>query len=162
MICRRVSYSTIGFNRPKTTICYVWGICSDQRRGYKGSEYGELVAERCKCKDCQPYPDKLARYSWRKNSREYNKEADFEELYFRSWETSHIGSDVGDSVALTIWIHNGRTDILFGREAADKFNEYNDIYCAPEYVERGFLSPFNENAIVVTKEWVIRQYNTIS
>lgn len=28
-----------------------------------------------------------------------------------------------------------------------------------EYIEKGFISPFNENAIVVTKEWVTEQYN---
>ena len=29
-----------------------------------------------------------------------------------------------------------------------------------EYVEQKFISPFNEKATVVTKEWVTNQYNT--
>lgn len=29
-----------------------------------------------------------------------------------------------------------------------------------KYVEREFIAPFNEDAVVITKEWVINQYNT--
>lgn len=145
----------------------------------------------CKCKDCQRYLDKIDRYSIYNPNYKYNRYPDFEELYFNSWFINHVRSDVGDSVKLTIWVHDGRTDILFGSAAVDKFNQYNELYCAPEYafmfttslykshrtcicsktfvedcfeyigkprslcdeyVEKGFISPFNENAVVVTKE----------
>lgn len=146
----------------------------------------------CKCKDCAPYLSQLHMY------KGWNKNPAFNELYFRSWGTGHVRSDVGDSVAVTIWIHNGKTDLLFRDQAGAKFREYNQRYCAPEYafmfsadlynyhstcicnkefvgdcfeyigkprslcdeyVERKFISPFNENATVVTKEWVIEQYH---
>lgn len=29
-----------------------------------------------------------------------------------------------------------------------------------KYVEQEFIAPFNEDAVVITKEWVINQYNT--
>ena len=153
-------------------------------------EFG--VDQQCTCKDCIPYLDKIKKY------KEVYSFSDFEALYYSSWDTDHVRSDVGNLVCLTIWIHNGQANILFGDPAISKFNEYNSLYCAPEYafmfssslysdrhtcicdkqfvedcfesigkprslcdeyVERGFISPFNENAIVVTKDWVIRQYN---
>lgn len=173
---------------------------------YHYSENGidrELIQEMwkwdCKCKDCQRYLDKIDRYSRRNPNYKYNRyPADFEELYFNLWFVEHVRSDVGDSVKLTIWVHDGRTDILFDSAAVDKFKQYNELYCAPEYafmfatglyeshrtcicsktfvedcfeyigkprslcdeyVEKGFISPFNENAVVVTKEWVTQQYN---
>ena len=148
--------------------------------------------KQCTCKDCIPYLDKIKKY------KEVYSVSDFEAFYYSYWETDHVRSDVGNLVCLTIWIHNGQANILFGDPAISKFNEYNTLYCAPEYafmfssdlydykrtcvcdkqfvrdcfefigkprslcdeyVERGFISPFNENAIVVTKDWVIRQYN---
>lgn len=103
-------------------------MCSMIEPPYKG--YGE----ECKCKDCMPYLDKIIRYSpFHGGGREWNEYPDFEELYFRNWDTAHVRSDVADSVTLTIWIHSGKTDILFGEKAASKFNEYNNLYCAPEY-----------------------------
>ncbi len=104
--------------------CYFCRVLDSENEG---------LASRCGCKDCQPYLDKIVRYSWCHRDRKYNREPDFEELYFRSWETGHVRSDAGDLVVLTIWIHNGRTYILFVREAADKYREYDELYCAPEY-----------------------------
>ncbi len=151
-----------------------------------------------KCRDCEPYMDKIALYDCLLNEHPWNKNPDFEELYYRSWRWAHIRSDVADFVEITIWIHNGETEVLFGEEAARRFREYDSRYCAPEYafmfsaelydydsncicskafvedcfayagksrslcdayVERGFISPFNEKAVVVTKEWVTGQYN---
>ncbi|WP_276949971.1 hypothetical protein [Enterocloster lavalensis] len=143
--------------------------------------------------------DKILTYSFYNNVKYRKYEpVDFEALYYSSWSHSHIISDVGNSVCLTIWIRDGHAEILFGNRATSKFNEYNSLYCAPEYafmfssdlydykrtcvcdkqfvrdcfefigkprslcdeyVERGFISPFNENAIVVTKDWVVSQYN---
>jgi len=93
----------------------------------------EKYIGKCKCRDCQPYLDKIAECSIHSCGRGYNRNPDFEELYYRSWGLAHVRNDVGDSVVLTIWIHDGVTDVLFGRKAADKFNEYNSLYCAPEY-----------------------------
>lgn len=148
----------------------------------------------CKCKDCRPYLEKIILY----DGGEWNRNPDFEELYFRSWLGSHVKSDVGDSVELTIWVHCGKTEILFGEKAAAKFKEYNRLYCAPEYdfmftsdlyqydrtcicsksyvedcfacmgkprslcdeyIKKGFIKPFNEEAEIITKDWVINQYN---
>jgi len=147
----------------------------------------------CKYKECIPYLDLISKY----NNKEWNGKPDFEELYFRSWDTGHIRRDVGDSVVLTIWVHGGKTEVLFGGRARAKFTEYDKMYYSPEYgfmfssdlyspdltcicdkafvgdcfeylgkprelcdeyVKRGFISPFNESAQVVTKDWVISQY----
>lgn len=152
----------------------------------------------CKSTDCIPYLDKIRTHSFSKTMR-HSESFDFEALYYSFWSHSHVRSDVDDSVCLTIWIRDGHVEILFGNRAASKFNEYNSLYCAPEYAfmfssslydyrhtcvcdkqfvencfefiekpgslceeyeERGFISPFNENAIVVTKDWVISQYYT--
>ncbi len=147
----------------------------------------------CKYKECIPYLDLISKY----DNMEWNREPDFEELYFRSWDIGHIRHDVDSSVELTIWVHGGKTEVLFGDRARAKFTEYDKLYCSPEYdfmfssglyssdlicicdkafvgdcfeylgkprelcdeyVERGFISPFNESAQVVTKDWVISQY----
>lgn len=169
--------------------CYGCDIYEKKYSIYKSSD--------CRCKDCIPYLNKIKKYShW---NMEWNSPWDFEELFFGAWSTAHVRSDVGDSVALTIWIHYGETEVLFGKKAGSKFNEYNNLYCAPEYafmftedlysydsncicdkkfigdcfeyigkprslcdeyVERNFISPFNEKATVVTKEWITNQYNT--
>lgn len=177
----------ISYTMYNENTCYLCSIGDTPCKGYN---------EECKCKDCAPYVDKIIYY------REIWGESEnfsFAELYFGDWDTGHVRSDVGDSVVITIWVHNGRTDILFGDRAADKFKEYNSLYCSPEYafmfsadlyrydhtcicdkafvedcfeyigksrslcdeyIERKFILPFNENATVVTKEWVIEQYNT--
>lgn len=166
--------------------CCFW--CSIGDTPYQGFD------KPCKCRDCAPYEDKIRYYDGLK----YNLTPGFDELYYRHWVQEHIRSDVVDSVCLTIWIHNGQTDVLFGDEAKSKLSEYNNQYCAPEYdfmfcsslydyrttciyskkfaedcfeyigkprslcdeyIERGFILPFNESAVVVTKDWVIRQYN---
>ncbi len=150
--------------------------------------------ENCKCKDCAPYLDRIRRCLGIRGDKLI---PDFEEMYFGDWDEAHVRSDVGDSVVLTIWIHDGKTEVLFGNKAAVKFNEYNNLYCAPEYaymfsytlyyhedncvfdkkfiedcfeyvgkprslcdeyIKREFIY-LNEKAIVVTKEWVINQYN---
>lgn len=163
-------------------------LCSIGDMPYQGYD------KPCKCRDCAPYEDKIHYYGLK-----YNLTPDFDELYYHYWRYDHVRSDVADSVCLTIWIHNGQTDVLFGDEAKSKFSEYNNQYCAPEYdfmfgsslyryrntcicskefvencfeyigkprslcdeyIERGFILPFNESAVVVTKDWVTRQYNT--
>ncbi len=151
----------------------------------------------CACKDCIPYLDKIEKYAYWNGG--WSEDPDFEELYFRNWDASHVRSDVGDSVALTIGIHQGETEVLFGEKARSRFHKYNHLYGAleyaflftgdlvsygstcmfdkkfvedcfafigkprslcEEYVERKLLSPFPENARVITKEWVIEQYHT--
>ena len=83
--------------------------------------------KQCTCKDCIPYLDKIKKY------KEVYSVSDFEAFYYSYWETDHVRSDVGNLVCLTIWIHNGQANILFGDPAISKFNEYNTLYCAPEY-----------------------------
>lgn len=150
-----------------------------------------------KCRECKPYRSRIKKYCL-DESRPWNPKPSFEELYFRHWFNWHIRNDVDDAVELTIWIHDGKTEVLFGEKAADKFIEYNKLYCSKEYsfmfsselysyglncicskpfvedcfayigkprslcdeyVERGFISPFKEDAVVVTKDWVVSQYN---
>ncbi len=147
----------------------------------------------CSCRDCEPYLEKIYYY----NRNFSDLEDDFKRLYYNSWDLEHVRSDVGDFVGITIWIHDGRTEVLFGKEAGLKFNQYDALYCAPEYafmfgsslyrygktciydkkfvedcfaymgkpkslcdeyVKQGFLSPFHEKEIVVTKDWVIDKY----
>lgn len=147
----------------------------------------------CRYKDCKPYLELISKYDRMKRSRNPS----FEELYFSYWKTEHVRLDSGDKVELTVWIHEGKTEVLFGDRAREKFREYDGLYCAPEYafmfsrglhhydincvcdktfvedcfeyvgmprercdeyIEQGFLAPFNESARVVTKEWVIEQY----
>lgn len=166
--------------------CSRCGLINDTWEKYGG--------ENCKCKDCTPYLDKIKRYLGIRGDKLV---PDFEEMYFGDWDMAHVRSDVGDSVVVTIWIHDGKTEVLFGNKAAVKFNEYNNLYCAPEYaymfshmlycpedncvfdkkfiedcfeyvgkpgslcdeyMERGYIY-LNENAVVVTKEWVTAQYN---
>lgn len=159
-------------------------------------EYPEIAKEGrgfCSCRDCEPYLEKI--YYYKENFR--YPECDFKEFYYRNWEFEHVRSDVGDFIGITIWIHDGRTEVLFGEEAGLKFNQYDDLYCAPEYafmfgsslyrygktciydkkfvedcfaymgkpkslcdeyVKQGFLSPFQEKEIVVTKDWAIDKY----
>lgn len=81
------------------------------------------------CRDCGPYLGKIRRYK----DADWNPDPDFEELYFRSWDTGHVRSDIGKDVELTIWIHEGKTEVLFGDKAKAKFVEYNKQYCSPEY-----------------------------
>ena len=179
-----VSYTTYD-----ECICYGCDI-------YEG-ENSLCESSDCKCKDCIPYLDKIKKYSY--FNKKWKPSSNFDALYFECWDTNHVRSDVADSVVLTIWIHNGETEVLFGKKASSKFNEYNNLYCAPEYafmftqtlysydstcicdkkfvedcfefigkprslcdeyVEQKFISPFNEKATVVTKEWVTNQYNT--
>ncbi len=149
----------------------------------------------CRCLDCDHYLDGMKCYF--EKYRNYDP-FDFEGIYYKGWRESHVWSDIGNYVHLTIWIHNGKTEILFEAEARAKFNEYNDLYCAPEYafmfgpslyayhrtcifdqkfvedcfeyigkprtswveyVNKNIILPFNEKAIVVTKDWVVNQYN---
>lgn len=85
----------------------------------------------CTCKDCEPFRDKLRQYDplWHWSFEEHS---DFEEQYFRTWG-SHVRSDGGAFVVLTVWIHFGEAEILTGKEAVSKFYEYRERYCASEY-----------------------------
>lgn len=147
----------------------------------------------CKCRDCAPYLKEIKECQKLK----WYHDTDYRKEYFRKWPLAHVRSDVFCDVELTIWIQNGRTEVLFGNRARQKFEEYNKKYsskeydimfspefynynetciCSKEYVERCFeylgqprsrvderikegrISPFPSSAIVVTKKWVIEQY----
>lgn len=91
----------------------------------------------CPRRDCLPYLDRIRRHDiWLNLKHKEGRDSDecyFEKQYFRSWGTDHVRSDVGDQVVLTIHIHEGRTDLLFGGEAAHLFRKYDALYCKPEY-----------------------------
>lgn len=147
----------------------------------------------CNCLDCKPYIEKI------KHCEEirFDKPLNFEERYYANWEYSHVRSDVHHYVEVVLWIHDGKTEILVGKKAKDKFIEYNKLYSSPEYeymftseihkydktcvcnkkyvedcfeymgkprtlvdeyIEKSFISPFNDKAEVVTKAWMIEQY----
>jgi len=149
----------------------------------------------CKCQDCVPYLEKFQQFE---DSR-FKNDCSFEALYYDTWEFRHVRSDIADFVKIVLWVHDGRAELLFRDAAVAKFNEYNGLYCAPEYdfmfsdslyrsgrtcicskefvgdcfeytgkprslcdeyVKRGFISPFNEDEVVVTREWAANQYNT--
>lgn len=102
-----------------------------------GGKDAKKYREQCTCRDCEKYIIKLEEYDrWKDGFSFVKKEKqkfDFEREYFQSWGTSHIRSDVAEQVELTIWIHNGKTEILFGDKAKNKFMEYNTLYSSPEY-----------------------------
>ena len=80
------------------------------------------------CMDCQFCLDHIKYYK-----DNWDTASNFEEWYYSRWERHHVRSDIGEFVCLTIWIHNGKTEVLFGDKAIAKFNEYNTLYCDPEY-----------------------------
>lgn len=84
-----------------------------------------------KCRECKPYRSRVKKYCL-DESRPWNPKPGFEELYFRHWFNWHIRNDVDDAVELTIWIHDGKTEVLFGEKAADNIG-YNKLYCSKEY-----------------------------
>lgn len=175
-------------------------LCASIREDIDGDEdndddsFAREKEKLCKCKDCLTCIDKIKHYK----NKKYNEHPDFEEMYYRHWENSHVKSDVHEGVALTIWIHDGQMEIFMGQQAQDKFKEYNSLYSSPEYdfmfssdihdynntciidkqfleecfeyvgrpretvdeyIKQGFISEFNNEAIVVTKQWVTEQYN---
>lgn len=173
--------------------------CYDCDAFLADKEYALCLSADCRYKECGPYLDLISKYSLC-NHWHGSKTPDFEEMYFEAWDTAHVRRDACDRVELTIWIHEGKTEILFGDRAGEKFVEYDGKYCAPEYdflfsyyihnfigrptcifdktfvedcfeyagmprervdeyVERGILAPFNDSALVLTKDWVIEQYN---
>lgn len=178
-----IAYTTI--NNSTCTLC----DAIDRYKSITPEEVG------CNCLDCKPYIEKI------KFCEELNAESieplNFEEEYYAYWEYSHLRSDVYQYVEVVFWIHNGKMEILSGKQAQDKFIEYNKLYSSPEYeymfspdvhgydrtcictkkyvedcfefigkprtlvdeyIEKEFISPFNENAEVVTKAWMIEQY----
>ncbi|MCI8661047.1 MAG: hypothetical protein HFG54_12530 [Lachnospiraceae bacterium] len=166
--------------------CFYCWITDRPYEGYDGP---------CRCRDCASHLEKIMFY----DKKTHHSNPDFEELYYRDWSSWYIKSDIRDSVGLTLWIHDGQSEILCKDEARLKFHEYNTLYYKPEYafmfasslyrykhtcicdkkfvedcfayigkpkslcdeyVEKGYILPFHEKDILVTKDWVTKQYNT--
>ena len=80
---------------------------------------------------------------------------DYGKEYFRNWPWSHIRSDISGDVELTIWIHNGVTEVLFGDRAKEKFDEYNKMYSSKEYDTMFTSELYNyKSTCICNKEFV--------
>lgn len=57
------------------------------------------------------------------------KSSEYSVMHLAEWMRKHELEEMEkmsrEAVELTIWIHNGETEVLFGGKAVDKFNEYN-------------------------------------
>ena len=114
-------------------------------------DYDYLTFGNCKCRDCAPYLKKI------KECRElrWYHATDYGKEYFRNWPWSHIRSDISGDVELTIWIHNGVTEVLFGDRAKEKFDEYNKMYSSKEYDTMFTSELYNyKSTCICNKEFV--------